>query len=120
MKTNIIWITAWTILLLGSSAYAQQTNRLPAEKAKSEARGLKQQLSLTEEQAATCEQIIKKYASQFAAIKKDKNDTTKIYSTKQQLAQQRDAEIKAVLTPNQAANFEKWKQSRKNHGVNAR
>jgi Spy/CpxP family protein refolding chaperone len=116
MKTTIKCIAATMLLMIAVSAHAQQTTkRGPEERSKMEVRGLQKHLSLTDAQADQCEQIIKKYATQLSDAKQAKSDSTRQGNTKQQLIKKRNAEIKALLTPEQQSKFENWKQKKQQH-----
>jgi Spy/CpxP family protein refolding chaperone len=120
MKTTIKCIAATMLLTIAITVQAQQSAKLsPEEKAKREARVLKKQLSLTDEQASKCEQIISKYADGLAETKPAKGDSIKLRSSKQQLVQKRNNEIKAVLTPDQQTKFDKWMQEKQHPGGKA-
>ena len=119
MTTTIKYIAATMLLTIAIAAHAQQTTkRSPEEKAKREAQVLKNQLSLTDEQTAKCEQIIRKYADGLAETKPT-GDSIQSHNTKQQLLQKRNNEIKALLTPVQQSKFNQWMQKKQHPGGKA-
>lgn len=102
----------FAFILTATFAQAQsQTVESPTERAHTQALGLQKQLALTEEQTAKAEEI---YLARYNAVQAIKADATKSQDQKDAdiiaVRKQKDLEIIALLTPEQAAKYDELKK----------
>jgi len=113
MKTKKLLVILFAIMM-GVSVAAQANegkhgkgHQTPEERAKKQTEMMKQQLQLNETQATQVEQINAKYAAQSDQLKQEVKDKMKAQGS------QKNAELKAVLTPEQYAKLEQIRKDRK-------
>jgi protein CpxP len=107
MKKLIISMIA-LLLLIGGTANAQNPQRTPEERAKMQADAVKTALTLTDDQTAKVTVIllgVRKQQDSVRAANPDA-DRTALMEKMTAFNAGRDAKIKALLTPEQATQFE--------------
>lgn len=108
MKKLIVSMIA-LLLLIGGTVNAQnQTRRTPEERAKMQADAVKTSLTLTDEQTTKVYTILLVTSKQTDSLRTANagGDRTAMMGLMKPISDARDAKIKAVLTPEQAVQFE--------------
>ena len=109
MKTILIFAAFVFTMLIVGNLNAQPPQRSPEERAKHETAMVKEQVALTDSQAVKYQVIALKYANMASEFRNIPRDSVQLREKKRaEFNENKKAEVKAILTPEQYANYEKW------------
>lgn len=114
------WMTALLFVWMSFTSHAQESGSTPEERAQYHTDWMKADLKLTAEQEEKVHEINLKYAREAETIKSDGGSRMSKMKQAKSLIDQKDAELKPILTDEQYALFQEKKKDRKKNALAAR
>ncbi len=107
MKKSFVFVV---VMMASTIIFAQRPGHAPHKHGDGNLEKMKSELSLDDKQYATIKDINQKYFTRSAELRKDSMQTReKKFVALKTLRQEKDKEIKAVLTPEQKAKWDNYK-----------